>query len=139
MGILGKLGLDSLGAVFSPITEWVKAWQERKTAQLKHKQQIEKARAESKIAMLKSAQNHKFEWEEQAVKNAGWKDDWFVLVLTAPAILVFWPDMQPTVKSGFEALKELPEWYRYALLIAIGSSFGVKKITDWKKIKGLLG
>ena len=33
------------------------------------------------------------------------------------------------LKDGFETLNQLPDWYIYALLAAIASSFGMK-VTD---------
>jgi len=32
------------------------------------------------------------------------------------------------VKSGFQALEELPDWYSYLLFLAVSASFGVKGV-----------
>ena len=39
------------------------------------------------------------------------------------------PEWITKLKEGFETLNQLPDWYIYALLAAIASSFGMK-VTD---------
>ena len=55
-----------------------------------------------------------------------WKDEFALIVLLLPAILVFIPSMTEYVRVGFEVLNTLPEWYQYLLFIAISASFGIK-------------
>ena len=57
-----------------------------------------------------------------------WKDEFALVVLLAPAILVFIPGMREYVQSGFEVLATLPDWYQYLLYIAISASFGIKGV-----------
>ena len=49
-----------------------------------------------------------------------------LVVLLAPAVLVFIPGCQDFVKTGFIALQELPTYYQHLLYIAISASFGIK-------------
>ena len=57
-------------------------------------------------------------------------------VLLLPAILVFIPSMTEYVRTGFEVLNTLPEWYQYLLFIAISASFGIKGAGQAMKIMG---
>ena len=74
--------------------------------------------------------------------NNSWKDEWFVVLLSTPLILVFLsvflnkPEWVLKLKEGFDTLNSLPEWYIYSLLAAIFSSLGLK-ISDiaMKKFK----
>ena len=65
----------------------------------------------------------------------GWKDEFALVVLLAPAILVFIPGMKEYVKEGFDILATLPEWYQYLLYIAISASFGIKGVGQVKKVQ----
>ena len=70
----------------------------------------------------------KVSWEASAVDQmkGSWKDEVSLVVLLAPAVLVFVPGCQEYVKSGFIALQELPTYYQHLLYIAISASFGIK-------------
>ena len=70
----------------------------------------------------------KVSWEASAVNQlqGSWKDEVSLVVLLAPAVLVFIPGCQEFVKTGFIALQELPTYYQHLLYIAISASFGIK-------------
>ena len=68
----------------------------------------------------------------EATDNS-WKDEFALVVLLAPAILVFIPGMREYVHKGFEVLSTLPDWYQYLLFIAISASFGIKGVGQAKK------
>ena len=57
------------------------------------------------------------------------------ILLSLPLLIVFGsvffnkPEWITKLKEGFETLNQLPDWYIYALLAAIASSFGMK-VTD---------
>ena len=70
------------------------------------------------------------EWEGKMADATvdSWKDEFALVVLLAPAILVFIPGMREYVQSGFEVLATLPDWYQYLLYIAISASFGIKGV-----------
>ena len=63
-----------------------------------------------------------------------WKDEFALVVLLLPAILVFIPGMREYVREGFEVLATLPDWYQYLLYIAISASFGIKGVGQAAKM-----
>ena len=94
-----------------------------------------KAKSEAKLTEIKAATAlkeqqiaGKVSWEASAVDQmkGSWKDEVSLVVLLAPAVLVFIPGCQEYVKSGFIALQELPTYYPHLLYIAISASFGIK-------------
>ena len=94
-----------------------------------------KAKAELKLTEVKAATKLKEDqiagkvaWEASAVDQmkGSWKDEVSLVVLLAPAVLVFIPGCQEYVKSGFIALQELPTFFQHLLYIAISASFGIK-------------
>ena len=97
--------------------------------------ETKKAKAEAKLTEIKAATAlkeqqiaGKVSWEASAVDQmkGSWKDEVSLVVLLAPAVLVFIPGCQEYVKSGFIALQELPTYYQHLLYIAISASFGIK-------------
>ena len=86
---------------------------------------------------LKEAQiAGKISWEASAVDQmkGSWKDEVALVVLLAPAILVFIPGMTDHIRSGFEALHSLPTYYQHLLYIAISASFGIKGASGAMKL-----
>ena len=94
-----------------------------------------KAKSEAKLTEIKAATAlkeqqiaGKVSWEASAVDQmkGSWKAEVSLVVLLAPAVLVFIPGCQEYVKSGFIALQELPTFFQHLLYIAISASFGIK-------------
>ena len=77
----------------------------------------------------------KYEVAKQNAMDNSWRDEWFTIILSLPLLIVFGsvffnkPEWITKLKEGFETLNQLPDWYIYALLAAIASSFGMK-VTD---------
>jgi len=69
-------------------------------------------------------------WEGKSIDNSGWKDEFWTIVLSIPLIGVFFPGWVDVFIAGFEALERTPEWYRWAVAVAIGSAFGVRKFAE---------
>ena len=103
-----------------------------------------KTQSETKQLKALAEQKHyermvegKIEYEIAAQKQMdnSWRDEWFTVILSLPLIIVFGsvflnkPEWITKLKEAFETLNQLPEWYIYALLAAIASSFGLK-LTD---------
>ena len=94
-----------------------------------------KAKSQAKLTEIKATTAlkeqqiaGKVSWEASAVNQmqGSWKDEVSLVVLLAPAVLVFIPGCQEFVKTGFIALHELPSYYQHLLYIAISASFGIK-------------
>lgn len=99
--------------------------------------EVYKAKAHAKIQRMQTAQEADIAWDNNALENAGWKDEWFTVLLSIPLILCFIPGMDVYVRAGFTSLEGTPEWYQAAFGLAIAASFGMKKFTDYMgKAKG---
>ena len=80
--------------------------------------------------LQRKLQNGEVEWEgkmAEATDNS-WKDEFALVVLLTPLVLVFIPGMRDHVNEGFAVLSTLPDWYQYLLFIAISRSFGIKGV-----------
>ena len=103
-----------------------------------------KTRSETKQIQAMAEQKHyekmlqgeiQYEVAKQNAMDNSWRDELFTIILSLPLLIVFGsvffnkPDWVIKLKDGFETLNQLPDWYIYALLAAIESSFGMK-VTD---------
>lgn len=103
-----------------------------------------KTRSETKQIQAMAEQKHyekmlqgeiQYEVAKQNAMDNSWRDEWFTVILSLPLLIVFGsvflnkPEWILKLKEGFETLNQLPDWYIYALLAAIASSFGMK-VTD---------
>ena len=105
---------------------------------------VMQTRSQTKQVKAMAEQKHyermldgKIEYEiaKQNQMDNSWRDEWFTIILSLPLLIVFGsifldkPEWITKLKEGFETLNQLPDWYIYALLAAIASSFGMK-VTD---------
>jgi len=118
--------------LISPLTEGIKGIRERKKMML----EIAHAETAARIRRLQSSQDGDIAWETKSIDNAGWKDEYWTVVISLPFIMGFFgPVPAGWVTDGFVAFSNCPEWYQWAVSIAIGSSFGVKEFTKFMKVK----
>lgn len=115
-------------ALFSTIGQVLTAgfqqWGETKRA--KHKANLARIEASGKVAEIEAT--HTANWEIIQAKNSAtsWKDEFLVLVLSAPLIGGFIPWLQPFIANGFDFIAQAPPWYQTAFLIAVSASFGLR-------------
>ena len=104
---------------------------------LKTKSKTKQLLAEAEQLHVQKMAQGQIDFQIAAQKNmqSSWRDEWFTVILSIPLIIVFLavffnrPDWIEKLKEGFTALDSLPEWYIWALLAAIASSFSLK-VTD---------
>ncbi|PTM04709.1 MAG: hypothetical protein DA439_05655 [Bacteroidetes bacterium] len=104
---------------------------------IKTKTETKKLLAQAEQTHIKKMAEGELEYAIQAQKSMGdsWRDEWFTVILSVPLLIVFIsifankPEWIIKLKEGFMALDELPDWYIWALMAAIASSFGLK-VTD---------
>lgn len=133
IGISSIMGV--LGAVAEPIKSIVTGWQTRKTVELESDVAIVKAKTEANIEKIRTGQVADIAWEQTSIQNSSWKDEYLTIIITLPLILCFIPGLVEYVVLGFAALKNCPQWYQYAVGVVISSAFGVKKFSDFMKLK----
>lgn len=127
--------VNILSGFVKPVTGIIDGWQQRKTAALESDLAIAKAKTEATIKRLETGQQADIAWETLSIQNNGWKDEWFTILLSIPLIMCFIPSMAQYVYAGFAALEKTPEWYKWAFMVAVGSSFGYRKIADFMSLK----
>ena len=94
---------------------------------------VDKQKAKSEV--IKSAAQHDSKWElimAESTKSS-WKDEIITVVVLAPCVLTFIPGMEELVKTGFERLNELPDWYQNILYITILAGLGIKGLDKLRR------
>ena len=125
----------AFSAILAPITTMINGWQERKRVGLENEIKLAQAKTNSMIKILETQQTADIAWENLSITNSGWKDEYWTLILSIPAIMCFIPGMDVYVRAGFSSLTDCPEWYQWAVGIAIGSAFGIRKFADFMSLK----
>jgi len=132
---IASLAFGFVKGLISPATEIVKGWQARKRAKLDGDLAISAAKTQSIVTRLATKQEGDIAWENTSIDKSGWKDEYFTIILSIPAIMCFVPGMVEYVRAGFDALSAMPGYYQWMLSIAVGSAFGYKKIADFMALK----
>ncbi len=96
---------------------------------------INTTKVENQQKRLNTVQKADIAWEDTSLKQSGWKDDYWTLVLSVPLMMCFVPVLVDYAMAGFVALEQTPLWYRVAVGTAIGSAFGTKSIVNFMRIK----
>jgi hypothetical protein len=127
--------LEVLSFIAAPVTSLVEGWQERKKIELESDKKIAIAVTDAKIRRLEVEQGADISWENTSISNSGWKDEWFTIILSIPAVLCFVPGGAEYVTAGFDSLRDTPDWYQWAFMVAVASSFGYRKLADFMALK----
>ena len=95
--------------MIGPIANLAGAWVENKIAKTKAEGQAKVAEAKARATVAEKVAAGEVEWEGKMADatNDSWKDEFALVVLLAPAILVFIPGMREYVKQGFVVLETL--------------------------------
>ena len=125
-----------LTALIGPIANLAGSWMNSKVEKVKADGQAKVAQARAKAVVAEKVATGEVAWEKSMADatDSSWKDEFALVVLLAPAILVFVPSMTEYVRTGFEVLNTLPDWYQYLLFIAVSSSFGIKGVGQAMKL-----
>ena len=123
-------------ALIGPIANLAGTWFQNKLEKTKADGEAKVAEAKARASVAEKVAAGKVKWEGKMADATvdSWKDEFALVVLLLPAILVFIPGMREYVKEGFEVLATLPDWYQYLLYIAISASFGIKGVGQAAKM-----
>jgi hypothetical protein len=94
----------------------------------KQKRELKAARHKAQVARIRQGDEQAAAMDELSAQSRGWKDDYLLIITTAPLILCFFPSFVDDVTAGFTALESLPEYYMYLLAGVYIDTFGFRRI-----------
>ena len=125
-----------IGALIGPVANLVGTWFQNKVEKTTAEGAVKVAEAKARASVAEKVAAGEVEWESTMAAHSGdsWKDEFALVVLLAPAILVFIPGCREYVQEGFVVLGQLPDYYQHLLYIAISASFGIKGVGQAAKM-----
>jgi hypothetical protein len=114
--------------VVEPIATYYTRKQELKQAKFEAQLKFEQAKGERAASLVQQGLAADATWELESIRAhaAGWKDEFVLIVLSAPLIMCFIPGLAPYVKAGFDALAVTPWWYPTAVLSVFLATYGIR-------------
>ena len=112
-------------------------WFDKKRAIADGQIQIAVSRAEAEAQIQLTKATAEIEWERAmaVASERSWKDELWTIFFVVILTLSFVPGMEPYIKQGFENIAELPDWFGYAVMLAISAAFGKNIVTDFTSLK----
>ena len=133
MAILSALPI--IGDLIGAGRDWLEGRRRLKQAELDSKIRINEVKTQAQEKRITTGQQADIKWEQTALSQSGWKDEYWTIILSIPLIMCFIPGLVPYVVQGFQALELTPAWYKAAVGVAIGAAFGYRKFVDFMKLK----
>ena len=89
--------------LLSLVSSGISAWSEQKKAKMDQKTVLES----KKLDRINNSEMNEAEWDKLMAEGSkeSWKDEYWTLVLSIPAILAFFPDAVPDNTGHFVAVK----------------------------------
>lgn len=103
----------ALTALIAPVTSMVSNWQAARS-------QVSAAKHEAKLERIKAQQGD-------------WKDEFLIIIWSAPLMCGFIPPLQDTAFRAFDYMEKLPPWYMGGWVAISLAVFGVDKVAKFKK------
>jgi len=127
------------GGVLSKIGGWIGNYfttrQQAKQQEVQLKMDLQKAKTEAQIELYKTGLVGDIAWEQRAQDNAGWKDEFLVIVFSIPLIAGFIPGLDTYILQGFNSFSSMPDWYQGSIGVIVASVFGIRKFADIMSLK----
>ena len=119
--MIGKL-------LFGPIVELVKSWGNSWLENNKIKTEGALKITEAKVNGRVKRHQAKADMDVSAQYGMqySWKDEYLVIILSAPAIMCFIPGLASYAMEGFKILETVPDWYKWAFTGVIAATFGLR-------------
>ena len=88
------------------------------------------AEADAKAKRLDKEADQDYSLNQMAVENmkGSWKDEFILILISIPLIMLFTPKYQTIAISGFAAMSNAPVWYQVLVISIFFSIYGLRDI-----------
>lgn len=114
--------------IAEPIATYFTRRAELKHARFEAKLKQIEAEGERRAALISQGLTADMNWEMEFARQAqsSWKDEYTLIVVSAPAIMCFIPGFAPYVRAGFDALQNTPPWYQLVFISLFLATVGIR-------------
>jgi hypothetical protein len=128
--------LPILTPIFEIIGSLGGSWIEKQKVIAEGSIAIARARAEAKAHIQITKATAEIEWEKTMAQasEGSWKDELWTIFFVLILVLSFIPGMDPYIQQGFDNIATLPDWFGYAVMLAISAAFGKNIVKDFTSL-----
>jgi len=105
--------MTALTTLIGPVSSMVGKWQERRA-------QVSVAKHEANLKRIEA-------------QKGDWKDEFLIIIWSAPLMCAFIPPLQDNAFRAFEYMEKLPPWYMGGWVAISLAVFGVDKLMKVKR------
>lgn len=127
--------IDGVSNYFTKDQEIKKVEKEGKLAlakvELESKTKIQIAETEAKIQRLAKEAEQDYDLDKESIKDMkdSWKDEYVLLIHSAPLILSFVPSTQPYIEKGFQIIDStIPSWFVALYVGMVVTIYGLRSL-----------
>ena len=120
--------LNLLSGIPQAAADYFKRKMELKAEERAQERSIKKALVERQLSLIEQGLHADMQWELEMAKQAAtsWKDEYTLIVISAPAVLCFLPGGAPYVAAGFAAITHTPLWYQTTFISLFLATVGIR-------------
>lgn len=117
-----------LQLLVAPVSSWLQARAEQKKIEHEGMIRLAEAKSAAQVAMATREITNEGDYDTAAMNQMqySWKDEYLVIVLTAPFIGSFLPNVQEHVSRGWTYVAQAPDWYQWSFIGIICATFGLR-------------
>ena len=120
-----------LDVLVEPISSYFKNRSVIKAEVKKRKDEIKKLSLKAKIKSIQKSEDINLSLDQSNGSDPiPWANDVTLVLFLLPFVLAFYPPALPHIIAGFEALENMPEWYKYSLAMMLISVWGYRNLVS---------
>jgi len=119
------------GIILSGISNYFSKRQDIAKLKVEQEKEVIVAETKSKVARLERESAQDFDLNRYALESmrTSWKDEFVLIIITIPFIMLFIPTYQSYAISGLQAMdSSTPIWYQILVLAIFLSIYGLRDI-----------
>ena len=120
-----------IGGLTGPIANYFTERSKQKHELEMQDKALDALKYQKQVEMIQKGLDVDSQWELEEIKNSGWKDEYVLVLLSIPLVMVFIPGLAPYALAGFGILAQTPEWYRWLIVMIFAAVFGIRV---WRRI-----
>lgn len=120
-----------IGGLTGPIATYFTEKSKQKHELAMQDKALDALKYQKQVEMINKGLDIDSQWELEEIKNSGWKDEYVLVLLSIPLIMVFIPGLAPYAMAGFSVLSQTPEWYRWLVMMIFAAVYGIRL---WRRV-----